>query len=406
MFVVHTRLTKRYLTTASTCHCLWHKTCDRYAQQVLRQALRVGKAGQANVRRTPSAQCYILIKERDMKNFDTRVYSIGDFLEWNETNLLDLSPDFQRRGVWSTQAKSYLMDTIISGKPIPKILMTQNLKGTRNKRIIIDGQQRLRTIIEFCTDGFTIYKSHNKEFGGKLYSSLSQSIKSDILKYEIGFDVLFDISYSDTLDIFARLNTYSVKLNTQELLNAEYLGPFKQSAYKIGYQFVNYWEESGILSKQKIARMGEAELASDLLVVAVGEIESNKMIPQYYKTYDEEDKDLTVQKEQVIKALDFIIELYPANDIKQTNFKRIQLFYSLFCAVYHSLYGIKKFKAPRNLKLLNQKDKIRSKLDNFSALYDNEEQGMTDFIDASRRATTDKARRELRAKTLCELISK
>ncbi len=346
----------------------------------------------------------IVFKENVMKNFDTRVYSIGDFLEWNQSSLLDLSPDFQRRGVWSTQAKSYLIDTIITGKPIPKILMTQNLKGTRNKRIIIDGQQRLRSIIEFCSDSFTIYKSHNKDFGGKLYSSLPDEIKAEILKYEIGVDVLFDLSYSDTLDIFARLNTYSVKLNTQELLNAEFLGPFKQTAYKIGYQYVNYWEQAGILSNQKIARMAEAELASDLLVVAVGGIDSNKMIPQFYKNYDKEEIDLSKEMEQVQGALDLIMKIYSADELKQTNFKRIQLFYSLFCAVYHSLYSIKKFEAKRNTKLNSQKEKIKIQLDNFSALYDSEDDSLTDFIDASRRATTDRAKRELRARGLCNVL--
>lgn len=340
-----------------------------------------------------------------MKNFDTRVYSIGDFLEWNQSNLLDLSPDFQRRGVWSTQAKSYLIDTIITGKPIPKILMTQNLKGTRNKRIIIDGQQRLRSIIEYCSDSFTIYKSHNKEYGGKLYSSLPEEIKADILKYEIGVDVLFDLSYADTLDIFARLNTYSVKLNTQELLNAEFLGPFKQSAYKIGYQYVNYWEQAGIISKQRIARMAEAELASDLLVVAVGGIDSNKVIPQFYKSYDKEEVDLSKEMEQVKTALDIIIKIYPADELKQTNFKRIQLFYSLFCSVYHSLFGIKKFDGVLNTKIKSNIENIKIKLDNFSALYDSEDDSIEDFIDASRRATTDKAKRELRAKTICNIIS-
>ena len=43
-----------------------------------------------------------------MKNFDTRVYSISDFMEWYNNDLLELSPDFQRRSVWSEQAKSYL----------------------------------------------------------------------------------------------------------------------------------------------------------------------------------------------------------------------------------------------------------------------------------------------------------
>ncbi len=49
-----------------------------------------------------------------MKNFDTRTYSISDFVEWDKSGLLELSPDFQRRSVWSDKAKSYL---IICRKP-------------------------------------------------------------------------------------------------------------------------------------------------------------------------------------------------------------------------------------------------------------------------------------------------
>jgi len=341
-----------------------------------------------------------------MKNFDTRVYSIGDFLEWNNSDLLNLSPDFQRRGVWTQQAKSYLIDTIVSGKPIPKILMTQNLKGTRNQRIVIDGQQRLRAIIEFYNDDFTIYKSQNKEYGGIFYSDLDADIKSDILKYEIGVDLLFDLSYEETLDIFARLNTYSVKLNSQELLNAQFLGPYKQTSYKLGYRFVKYWEKAGILTKQKIARMGEAELASDLLVVAVDGIQSNKSIPKYYKSYDSEDCDLKSEFDKSNEVLDIIMELYPAEDLKSTNYKRIQIFYSLYCAIYHSIFEVKNFDAKRTRNLRNDIRKIRIKLDNFSALYDKEDDSLEDFIDASRRATTDQKKRELRAKTICEVIAK
>lgn len=340
-----------------------------------------------------------------MKNFDTRVYSIGDFLEWNASDLLDLSPDFQRRGVWTQQAKSYLMDTIISGKPIPKILMTQNLRGTRNRRIVIDGQQRLRSIIEFCNDDYTIYKSHNHEFGGILYSDLDDGAKSDILKYEIGVDLLFDLSYEETLDIFARLNTYSVKLNKQELLNAQYLGPFKQASYKLGYRFVKYWAAGGILSSQKIARMGEAELASDLMVITVDGIQSNKSIEKYYKSYNSEEKSLMVEFDQASETLDLIMEIYPAVDLKSTNFRRIQLFYSLFCAVYHSLFEIKKFSGKRNPNLRKEINKVRVQLDDFSALYDQEDKGLEEFIDASRRATTDQSKRELRARKLCEVIT-
>ena len=237
-----------------------------------------------------------------MKNFDTRVYSIGDFLEWHYNDLLELSPDFQRRGVWTRQAKSYLIDTIIRGKPIPKILMTQNLKGTRNNRIIIDGQQRLRSILEYLNDDFYISKPHNEKYNSIFFSKLPNSIKTEILKYEIGVDLIYDLSYEDTLDIFARLNTYSVKLNPQELRNAKYLGPFKQSSYRIGYSYVNYWIMSGVLNRQKVARMGEAELASDLLVISVDDIQSSKKIEKYYKEFDDDYLSLSTQENKCRKV--------------------------------------------------------------------------------------------------------
>lgn len=62
-----------------------------------------------------------------MKNFDSRTYSINDFLEWHDKKQLVLSPKFQRRAVWSENAKSYLMDTILRGKPIPKVFIRQKL---------------------------------------------------------------------------------------------------------------------------------------------------------------------------------------------------------------------------------------------------------------------------------------
>ena len=41
------------------------------------------------------------------------------------------------------------MDTIIRGKPIPKVIIRQKINVTTKKSIreVVDGQQRLRTII-------------------------------------------------------------------------------------------------------------------------------------------------------------------------------------------------------------------------------------------------------------------
>lgn len=341
-----------------------------------------------------------------MKNFDTRVYSIGDFLEWSSNNLLELSPDFQRRGVWTKQAKSYLMDTIISGKPMPKILMSQRATSSRNTRIIIDGQQRLRAIIEYCNDEFTISKSHNDLYGGTLFSRLPNEVKADIYKYELGVDVLFDLSYEETLDIFARLNTYSVRLNKQELFNAKYLGPFKQAAYRIGYRYVKYWIEAGVLTKSKVTRMGEAELASDILAATLEGIQSNKSIEKVYEKFEDENSEINKNIKQAIDALDIIAQIYPSEDLKQTNFRRVHVFYSLFCAIYHCMNGIDNLNAKRADNIRRKIGKIRILLDDFSAKYDSEDKSIEKFIEASRRGTTDTSNRLYRAEILANLISK
>ncbi|PHS00186.1 MAG: hypothetical protein COA80_03000 [Leeuwenhoekiella sp.] len=342
-----------------------------------------------------------------MKKFDTRVYSVSDFVEWESAGLLDLSPEFQRRSVWSEKAKSYLIDTIIRGKPIPKVLITQELKGTRNIRVVVDGQQRLRAILEFMDDGFKISKAHNPEFAGKTYSTLNEEKQHEILKYEIGVDLLFDATYPDILDIFARLNTYSVRLNNQEQLNAKYLGFFKQTAYNLGYEYVGYWVDSGILTKAQVSRMSEATLSSDLLVALVDGVQSNKNISTFYKKFEDDEGDLDNIQNQFHKIMSVIGEIYSPSDLKNTNFSRIHLFYSLFCAIAHCLYSVNGLENAPKIDVRNNIKKVRVRLDEISSRYDedDESEDYQKFIDYSRRATTDTSRRIFRSEFLCKKLS-
>jgi hypothetical protein len=342
-----------------------------------------------------------------MKNFDTRVYNISDFAEWNSTRLLELSPEFQRRSVWSERAKSYLIDTIIRGKPIPKILITQNLRQSRNIRVVVDGQQRLRAILEFMDDAFRISRAHNKEYAGMRYSSLPKEIQNDFLKYEIGVDVLFDLEYPEILDIFARLNTYSVKLNSQEKLNAEFLGYFKQTAYRLGYRYVNYWVNADIMNRQQVSRMSEAELASDLLVALIGGVQGSKVIPTYYKRFEDEPGKLEVVEDNFDKVMSYIGEIYPAEELKKTNYKRNPLFYSLFCSIAQGLYGLQNLgDVPRPPLTPQSISRARVRLDEISARYDANDpsKDYQEFIDATQRSTTDVGRRILRISFICKKL--
>jgi Protein of unknown function DUF262 len=349
-----------------------------------------------------------------MKNFDTRTYSISDFIEWDKNGLLELSPDFQRRSVWTDKAKSYLIDTILRGKPMPKLIITQRLEGAKNIRVVVDGQQRLRAILGYYYGDFRISKAHNKELSNYYFETLPESLDREFLKYELGVDLLFDTPYEEILDIFARINSYTVKLEQQELFNAKYLGFFKQTVYSTGFKYVKYFIESGILTKAKVTRMAEADLTADLLVSLIDKVQTNKGIENYYKKYEDEQSNLEEIKEKFDKIMTFIGEIYKAEELKNTNFNRPQLFYTLFTTIGHLLFKLngidEKLKGNINQKSIG---KIRVALDNVSAKYDEIAENMDepqypkefkDFINASRRGTTDSAARVLRTNFLCKKI--
>ena len=49
------------------------------------------------------------------------------------------------------------------------------------------------------------------------------------LSYEFSVDLLVDATDADVLDVFARINSYSLPLNEQEKRNAKFFGAFKNS---------------------------------------------------------------------------------------------------------------------------------------------------------------------------------
>jgi len=352
-----------------------------------------------------------------MKNFDTRVYSVNDFVEWDSRNQLQLSPDFQRRSVWTQKGKSYLVDTILRGKPMPKILIAQEIKDKRSIRVVVDGQQRLRSILEYIEDAFPVSRAHNRQYAGKRYSQLPSELQSEILKYEIGVDLLYDLPYREILDIFARLNTYTVRLNKQELLNAKYVGFFKQLAYEMGYRYVDYWISAGIITKAQATRMAEAELSSDLIIALVEGVQTNKNIESIYSKYEEDFPEIDFYEKQFEQTMSIIGDIYGSDEISSTNWSRIQLFYTLFTVIAHGLFGLDGLEEEYRLNLKKPDiSALRVRLDDISARYDrytdrgfdpqNIPTSFGKFIDTSRRGTTDTGARIYRANFVArELIS-
>lgn len=349
-----------------------------------------------------------------MKNFDSRTYSINDFLEWSDNNQLELSPKFQRRSVWTDTARSYLIDTILRGKPMPKVFIRQKINPQTRKSVreVVDGQQRLRSILSFMKDGFVVNKRHNEIYGGLFFSQLNQvddDIQTQILNYEISVDLLVNMSDPDVLDVFSRLNSYSVTLNEQERINANHFGPFKRLADNLAHHNNTFWTNNKIISEQNVLRMLDVQMSADLLIGMIEGIKTKKQIKKYYEQYEKNFEYSTAELgNQFQSIIDLINEIFE-DGLSKREVKRIHVFYSLFMALFHMQFGVKNLPCERKRITPNDFPKIAQKLEKIDYIFIEEDKDLLSkdeyqFLEDCRRATTDTAVRIRRSEFIVKLI--
>lgn len=345
-----------------------------------------------------------------MKSYDSRTYSINDFVEWDAAKQLELNPRFQRRPVWTDKAKSFLIDTILRGKPIPKVFIRQKINVTTKSSIreVVDGQQRLRTILSFVKDGFVVNKRQNSVHGGLLFSQLPEEVQAQLLSYEVSVDLLINLPDSEILDIFSRLNSYAVVLNEQEKINADHFGPFKVLADRIGHKYYDYWTTQGILTSKQVMRMLEVNLVADLLIAMLEGIKSKKQVKKFYDLYEtsfDHDADtLEAQFDHVVSAIGAI---YPEG-LSDTEFRRPHLYYSLFITVAHRELGVPGL-PPTPPQGYSSPEAARNSLERVDEIFvagDHEDVSREEatFLMNSRRATTDEKVRLQRTLFLLALM--
>lgn len=284
-------------------------------------------------------------------------YKVADFVEWQRSRTLVLNPDFQRRPVWKKGAKSYLIDTILRGLPIPIIFLRDlpaDLKTFVANKDVVDGQQRLRTIFSFIDpellpdydssrDEFVIDPTHNEDLGGQDFRQLKPAFRQKILDYQFSVHIFSaDTDDREILQIFARMNSTGQKVNAQELRNAEWYGKFKTLAYKLATEQLERWREWHVFSPDAISRMNEVELSSELMMLMVdGTLDKNKKtIDQFYENHDASFPDGPEVARRFRSTFDVIESLFDAETVARL-FSTRTLFFALFVTIYGIQYGLR-----------------------------------------------------------------
>lgn len=160
--------------------------------------------------------------------------AVGDLAREYEEGELILRPDWQRYYVWSNKQASQLVESIFLKLPIPLIYLAVEEDGTFS---VVDGQQRLTALIEFIRNKRLdpLKKTSVKLSGLDVLTHLNGSTFGDLSKpqqrrlKQAELSVVRIQSKTDPdlkLKVFRRLNTGAVKLNSQELRNAAFRGPY------------------------------------------------------------------------------------------------------------------------------------------------------------------------------------
>jgi uncharacterized protein with ParB-like and HNH nuclease domain len=152
----------------------------------------------------------------------TSMYRDGDLLK----------PELQRKYVWTREEASRFIESLLLGLPVPSIFLAE---AEEEKRLIIDGYQRIMTVYDFIegifSDDKKIFKlstskKFNKRWRGKAFLELTPSEQRKIRNTTIHAIIFTQDSpkEGDTgmYQIFERINTSGRALTAQEIRNCVY----------------------------------------------------------------------------------------------------------------------------------------------------------------------------------------
>jgi len=159
--------------------------------------------------------------------------------KWKAKELI--VPPFQRKFVWKINQASRLIESFLLGLPVPGVFFYKERDTQRF--LIIDGQQRLRSVFAYFQERFPGEKKKvfqltgvDKKWDGLSFDELLDADKLQLKDSVLRATVISQLDPKDDTSIFhifQRLNTGGTQLNNQEVRNCVYWGEFVKLLTKL-----------------------------------------------------------------------------------------------------------------------------------------------------------------------------
>jgi hypothetical protein len=234
-----------------------------------------------------------------ISSHSTRKWALREICDMDNKGALKFNTEYQRSKVWNKQKKQLLIDSILRNYDIASVFLRQRTNSSFYE--CLDGQQRLKAIIEFVNDGFGLSPNITEELDGisTKFSQLPDNYRAYIKEYKISSVIVTDVDEETTSDIFLRLQE-GMPLNSAEKLNA-IRGKMRRKVIDIS--------QHPFLTKVGLpnTRFAHRYLAAQMLALSISSkiLSVNyELLKKYYRIYKGQVPEAALNR--VISALNFL----------------------------------------------------------------------------------------------------
>ena len=263
-------------------------------------------------------------------NFELAIWTIGDLLKVYEEDRLNLSPPYQRNEVWTAKAQQKLLESILTGKPIPSFFL---LKKVKNAFEMIDGQQRARTLIGYWRN--LLVDHENLTFEQRMErAQVRRRASGEFLDYRLSITIVTEIHDDESIEeYYALLNSSGLRLNRPELKKAEY---FTTNFLKLVLDCAQdeTLRSLRLFTESSSARMNDVDFVSELIaLMKFGISDKKEKVDQLYED-DIKVSELRAIKGEFKKQIATFGRCNHITPILRTRYKQKNDFYSLYYLFY------------------------------------------------------------------------
>jgi len=385
----------------------------------------------------------------DYSNSQTKLEILVQYFNEERMNLIPL---FQRPRVWKLKMRRELIKNIVNGRPIPAIFMYKDVAGAAFKFNILDGKQRLDSIVMFLAGDakakfgvknwrhYVIDPLYRKEAGfavdfgdGKkrTFADLPETTVARLREYlipTVEIELNENTSLNEMISLFVDINQFGVHVSRINIVRAMKKGdPLLKDIYDLIAErqvrkqdvftrrkktpFVTVLKRLKIVSSVadrtvQADRMWEKLLELALFVRSNGNHRKpTEILKSFIKKPDKPAKLSKKERAVLTETFQFIKEAYKTSTLGDSRLATDQThFYTMATSLLHSDLMQRYSTVPLTKKLVKFAQLIEKPHDPHEFSTDALKQAISTYQSLSTEKTTDAARRKDRQAELIKAI--